>query len=214
MKVYGSLERASLEVVANLGALPAVGVTGRVVFVASVKLAYIDNGTLWVPMGGGAGGGAGGTWSPGDAGAVEASENGEKIFLFSSEDRGVQTLNLFLRIPQGYTAGQQIKAYLGAYSPSNTGTFFLKTLTTLVRKEVDAISSVTNQYSSTNAALTNTVVDMLREVEFDLTDTSGEINGIAVSAGDVIKIELSRDNTDTDSAEIRVIPSSTEVKFG
>jgi hypothetical protein len=44
MKVYGQLERAQIE---NVGALPAAGTKGRVVFLTTDNRFYIDNGSAW-----------------------------------------------------------------------------------------------------------------------------------------------------------------------
>jgi hypothetical protein len=61
--------------------------------------------------------------------------------------------------------------------------------------------------------LTNTVANQYRDNELDLTNATGQINSFSVSAGDILKVELTR-GTDTDTADIRFLPSATEVKFG
>jgi len=159
----------------------------------------------------GAGGGMGASWqeNPGDA-PTSVEENGGVLYLF--EPGSSSKLNLFLKVPEGYVAGRQITAKIGHYSPTATLTQLLKAQATLVRDGTDAFDSTTNQRTTTNTALTNTVAKQLRITTLDLTDSSGQINGVAVSTGDMIKVSLYRD-TDTDTADIRFIPSLTEVRY-
>lgn len=157
------------------------------------------------------GGGSGAQWqeNPGDA-PVTAEENGGLVYLF--ESGSTSKLNLFLKVPEGYVAGRQITAKIGHYSPSSSNTQLLKAQATLVRDGTDAFDSTTNQRTTTNTALTNTVAKQLRMTTLDLTDSSGQINGVAVTPGDMIKVALYRD-TDSDTDDIRFVPSLTEVRF-
>ena len=198
-----------------LGADPATpgASKNRLYFKAGVAY-FKDSGGVVTPIGSGGGGGGGANWYPGDLAPQESVANGELVWIFSEADAGSQTLTLFVRVPNGFVAGRQISMYLGAYSPSTSNNFKLKTTATLVRKNNDAITSVANQYASTNAALTNTVANQYREVLLDLTNATGQINGFSVQPGDLLKVELSRDAADTDTADISMMPSSTEVKFG
>jgi hypothetical protein len=63
----------------------------------------------------------------------------------------------------------------------------------------------------------NDQADEFKTFSINLSSSSGAINGFSVSAGDLIKLELTRiapnDGTE-DTADIRFIPSTTEVKFG
>jgi len=159
----------------------------------------------------GGGGGAGAAWqeNPGDA-PTSAQENKGLVYLF--ESGSTAKMNLFLKVPEGYVSGRQITAKVGHYSPTATLTQLLTSVSTLIRDGVDTIDSTTNQRTSTNTALTNTVAKQLRLTTLDLTSTTGQINGVAVTPGDLILIQLSR-GTDTDTADIRFIPSFTEVRF-
>lgn len=164
-------------------------------------------------VGAGGGGGGGGAWcsAPGTAPAEDV-ENGEKVFLFSVDDRGTQKTTLFVKVPQSYAPGTQILMFLGQYSPATSGTQLFTATTSLVRKNQDAVGSTTNQETSTNTALTNTVANQYRQSQLDLTDSDGEINAVAVTAGDLLRVDLMR-GTDTDVEDIRLVPSATEVKF-
>lgn len=159
----------------------------------------------------GGGGGAGAQWqeTPGNS-PPSSEENGGVLYLFESGQ--TSKLTLFLKVPDGYTQGRQITMKIGHYSPTASLTQLLKATTYLVKDGVDAVTSTTNSRVSTNTALTNTVTDMLRISVLDITDATGLINGVAVTPNDLLKIELSR-GSDTDTADIRFIPSMTEVKY-
>lgn len=187
---------------------------------ASKQRFYFKNGLAFfrapggaiTPVGSGGGGGGGANWYPNDGiGPVEDTENNEKIWLF--EDAASQKLTLFIRVPASYISGRQLKTLISAYSPSSSNTWKLSSTTYLVRKNLDAITSVANSYASTNSALTNTVANQYREIELDLTNSSGVINGFSVSAGDLLKVELTRAGGTTDTADVRMLPSGTEFKI-
>lgn len=196
------------------GADPAAPAAGRQrVYRKGTTFFQRDSGGAITPFGGSGGGGGGGAnWVPFPGNApTEDVENNEKVWLFES---GLgQKLTLFCKVPESYVSGQQIKMFLGQYSPSSANTQLLQATAYLVRKNLDAISSVANSYASTNTALTNTVANQYRDNELDLTNAVGQINAFSVTAGDILKIELTR-GTDTDTADVRLLPSATEVKFG
>lgn len=160
---------------------------------------------------GGGGGGSGLQWNPVSGSApIAVQENNEIVYLFAAGL--VQKMSVFLKVPSTYVLGKQITMLLSHYSPSASNTMLLETTSYLIRKDLDAVSSTTNSHASTNAALTNTVADQFREVAVDLTDASGEINSVAVSPGDIVHVDLQR-GTDSDTADIRFIPSATEASF-
>ena len=145
---------------------------------------------------------------------VEDQENGLLVYLFANT--GGQKLAVWLKVPEGYVAGDPINMLLAAYSPASSGNFKLKTTSTLIRKNLDAVTSTTNQRASTTGEFTNTVVNQYREADMDITSPIGQINSVAVSPGDLIKVELERDfagETSSDSEDTRFIPSATEVSF-
>jgi hypothetical protein len=162
--------------------------------------------------GGGAGGGL--QWlATGATGAVQQEENGQMVAIFP--DAVAATMSTVFMVPAGYVAGKQISMYLGFYSPSSSNGFVMQTTATLVRQNTDAMDSTTNQKVVT-AAFTNTVAKAPRRGLFNLTDASGLINGVAVAPGDVIRVDLTRayaNGSDTDTAEVRFVPSATEPKL-
>lgn len=165
----------------------------------------------WGSIGGG-GGGAGFSWRKlAGTAPTETEENGEIVNLFGA---GLaQELYTSIKVPASYSAGTQVLVYVSGYSPSTSNTILFKAQSTLIKKATDAFSSTTNQRTTTNSALTNTVASQLREFALDVTDSTGKINGVAVSAGDVIKVRMYRDATDTDTADLRMIADATDAKF-
>lgn len=189
---------------------------GMIVYVVADETNYqliggITNGDWQELSGGGGGGGGGGfqAWYSGVNAPQESIEYNEKIFLFSNT---VEELFQTLMVPEGYEAGSPITVDIAAYSPSSSNNFLIRAQATLIRKNTDALSSTTNQRTTTNTALTNTVADQYRQVNLDITSSIGEINSVAVSPGDLIQVRLYRD-TDTDTAQVRVRPNSTGVRF-
>lgn len=160
---------------------------------------------------GGAGGGGGLVWyDEGPNAPVMTTENSQQAYLFGA---GLaQSIYTLIKVPSTFSAGNQINMKVGLYSPSSANTILLSSVATLVRKNTDAITSTTNQRTSTNAALTNTVASQAREATFDLTSTTGQINSVAVSPGDYIKVTVSR-GSDSDTADLRFLPSAVEVTF-
>jgi hypothetical protein len=101
------------------------------------------------------------------------------------------------------------------YSPGSTNNFKFQSTAYLVRKNTDAITSTTNLRTSTNGDVLNTLANQLREVTYDLTDTTGRINAVAVSPGDLIKVIIQRiaPSGTADTSDVRMISGSTEVSF-
>ncbi len=160
---------------------------------------------------GSAGGGLSGEWQ-GDA--LEDFEFNEKVLLYAQGDTQIETI--YIKVPQEYTATNQILSFLGFYSPSAVNNFEMQTTTTLIRRDTDAIDDVTNQHVSATGDITNTLANQFREGTLELTDSVGEINSVQVNPGDLLKVELIRiaPTPTEDAADIRFIPSSTEVTFG
>lgn len=195
-----------------LGADPAVPGASKVRLYHKGGVWYSrESGGAITPLGSGAGGGSGAEWL-GDS--FEANEFGAKTKQFDTGH--AQSETLWIKVPQGYLAGRQIFLYLNAYSPSAADQFKFQTVATLIRKNLDAVSSTANQRTANSGDITNTVANQDRQLSFDLTSATGQINGFAVSAGDRIKVQLTRiaPGGTEDTADIRMVPASTEVKFG
>lgn len=200
-----------------LGADPAVPGVSKVRLYHKGGVWYSrENGGTITPLGSGGGGGGGGAnWQP-NAGAAPTEDFTyyEKTWLF--EQGLTQVLTLWVRVPSGYLAGRKIQMLAGFFSSSAANQWKMQTTATLIRKNNDAITSTTNQEIKDSGDITNAVANRLREITIDLTSATGTINSVAVSAGDLIKIDLTRiaPSGSEDTADINFIPSSTEVKFG
>jgi len=169
---------------------------------------YINS--LWTGLGGG-GGGGGIRWSSlGGTGPVDSEEYGEIVCLFGAAL--AQELYTTVVVPQSYSAGKQIVMYVEAYSPSSSNTQLFQAQSILIRPGTTARDSTTNQRTTTNTAVTNDNAKESTIHTLDLTDASGQINSVAVAAGDRIKVRLYR-GTDADTADLRLVPSSTDLKF-
>ena len=207
MKVYGQLERAQAE---NLASDPSAGVGGRFWFHTTEKVLKYDTGTKILSVGGG-GGGTSLVWNT-DNGTPYEVDNGALVFLFASlaDLDGAQVNKAFLKVPESYVAGSQIKLFIHRYSSDITNTALIAANTYLVRTGTDAMNSTTNVHASGNTAtaLPGTA-KVPQKIEIPLTSTTGTVNSVAVAAGDLLRIELQR-GTDTSTAEVRVL-TSTEV---
>lgn len=150
------------------------------------------------------------SWNVESGGPVEDFENNLKVYLF--EDALTQKIAAVFRVPSFYIAGSQINLRMLGYSATGSLTNKLTATTTLLEPGSSAATSTTNQHTSTNSAVTNTVANQIESHVMDLTDGSGEINSVAVAAGDLLLIEVERDTaTDTDTATMRVIADASEV---
>lgn len=167
--------------------------------------------SVWKGVGGGGGGGSL-LWVEDTDSPTPIIEFNNRVYAFAS---GLsQKLYALIKVPNSYSAGTQIKMRMNFYSPDSSGTALVQTVATLIRSGTDAISSTANQRSSTNSAVTlgAGTVSIPQAVLFDLTDTSGNINSVAVSAGDYIKVQLTR-ATDTGASDLKVPVFGAEVSF-
>lgn len=116
------------------------------------------------------------------------------------------------RVPSSYVLGKPISLNILFWSADTTGTALLSSESTLIVPGTDAITSTTNQRTSTNSAVTlsGSTQNIPQTVTLDLTDTSGEINSVAVSPGDLINIRLFR-GTDTSTTDLGFLFNDCEV---
>lgn len=172
-------------------------------------------GGLITPIGSGGGGGGGGAnWQPvSGLSPTESYEYDEKVWQFEKD--ATQALTLWVRVPAGYLSGRQITMKGGFYSPASADQWKFQAVTTLIRKNNDAITSVANQHTDDSGDITNAVANRMNELSFDLSSSVGAINGFAISPGDIIKVQVSRiaPSGTEDIEDVRFIPSSTEVIF-
>jgi hypothetical protein len=147
-------------------------------------------------------------------GAVTGVTSNCRVAFFPSAAT-VRMVGTF-QVPNGYVAGRQIQLYASFFTADASGNMLMRTVATLIRQNTDAISSTTNQRTSTNAQLVNTVANAPRRVLFDLTDSTGNINGVAVSPGDLIHVEVTRayaSESVSGASEVQMLLDSAEMKL-
>jgi len=171
----------------------------------------------WTSLAYGGGNGIGGgtpiKWSEQALAPIKTIQDGIESYDF--EDTITQYLYAFLKVPESYISGGQIKMRSLFFTATTSGNVLLTGLTTLIRPGTDAMSSTTNQHTSVNTAVTvDGVSDVPTEAVIDLTDTAGDINSVGVSAGDLLLIRITRDTaTDTLADQARVLSESSEVTY-
>jgi hypothetical protein len=151
-------------------------------------------------------------WIDGPTAPTIVQQFATNTYAFASGE--TQTELCMIQVPSGYTAGKQIKMRTKFYSPDSSGTALLQSVATLVRTGTDAISSTTNQRTSTNTALTLSAgtVNKPQAIVHDLTDATGNINSVAVSAGDIILVTIQR-GTDTATSDLQALLDASGVTF-
>jgi len=177
---------------------------------------FIPQGASSSPSSGG-GGGSSIIWEELDQAPIQSyssvtNEIGVKIWLFQNAVSNY--LYTSIKVPNSYTAGGQIRLRSLWYSAGTTGNVLFTTVATLIRPAVDTITTTTNQYVSTNSAVTLSAgtVNEPQIVIFDLTNASGQINAISVSPNDLLLIKLFR-NSDTSANDASLIGNASEVTF-
>jgi hypothetical protein len=170
---------------------------------------------LFTPRSGGGSGGGGGPrvdWT-------EQANFAEYAFVANIPCRvfsnGLdQQLYCVINIPSTYEAGQQALMRVKIFNEDTSGDILIRTTAILVRAEVDEYDSTTNTHVSTNAAITMSAANDRepQKVTLDLSDASGLINSVAISAGDMIVLRIYR-ATDTATGDLNLIVGSEEVTF-
>ena len=171
-------------------------------------------GLFFKPAGSSGGGGGGGgivlNWiqTGGNSPLLDVYSNDE-VYLF--DDGLTQELYSSFRVPTSYGGGSQINLKIVYTTPSAANNVLFSTQSTLIKKDTTAFTSTTNQKTSTNTANANSATaNRVNEITCDITDSTGNINSVAVAAGDVIKIRIYR-GTGTDTAQVRLHHQDYEV---
>lgn len=187
------------------------GVAGDAYYNTTLKKVRLFT-NVWISVGGAGGGGGSIQWVEDVNAPLAKQENGQLVFEYAAGLE--QKLFTLFRVPQSYSAGTQIRLNVLMYSPSTSGDIQMQSIATLIRPGTDAITSTTNQRTSTNSAFATSAgtVDKPTALNLDLTDADGQINTVNVSPGDMILIELKRATSgDTSSDVANVLPYSAEV---
>jgi hypothetical protein len=212
----GSLSAALAQISAKVenytdSGKPSAANAGRLAWITDQSVLKIDTGSAWVPVGSAGGGGAL-HWVEDIDSPGPDIENSNRIYIFGSALS--QFLTAAVRVPNSYVSGSQIRMRALAYSADTSGTLLLQTIATLIRTGTDAISSTTNQRTSTNSAITLSAGTngIPQSISCDLTSSSGQINSVSVSAGDLIIVKFQR-GTDTATGDAKALMYGFEVTF-
>jgi hypothetical protein len=173
----------------------------------------LDDAIIDGDVSGGSGGGSM-KWIEGVPSANTIKEADVEVHTFSLADAGSQFLYAMVRVPTTYQAGKQIRCRIPVYSIDSSGTFLIQSVARLIRTGTDTFSTTANTRTSTNTAITASGANQNKPqaVILDLTSTIGEINAVAVSAGDYIIVRLQR-GTDTATSDVRALTYASEVTF-
>lgn len=164
-------------------------------------------------IGGGGGGGSSLEWNEDDAylAPLKLQDNLFQVRVMSAGQ--AQYLFAVVKVPSTYVAGSQISFRCGFYSASNSGNVQLRTITYLFRTGMDAVTGTPGSYaSSTSNTLSSGTVSKIQALTFNLTDASGQIGGVAVSAGDTLRVSFLR-LSDTSTGDAYCLIDSGELKF-
>jgi hypothetical protein len=175
------------------------------------KVVYDDGSVLTAVGSGGAGGGGSSLiWRNDDTfAAEEATSYGQLSYVFNNNyDQNIYTI---VKVPNTYTAGKQITIKGKIYCPTaGAATILLSMQSTLIRSGTDALSSTTNQRTTTGTAVAINTANLEYVVSWDITDSSAQINGVSISANDTIIVRLYR-TTDTNTDNAYFMPGTSEL---
>jgi hypothetical protein len=182
---------------------PGSPASGQLWLNTAQKLIKYYNGSSTVAIGGGGGGGSL-QWVE-NTNSPTPQINSVAMRVYAFQQGMGQSLYAMIKVPSSYSGGSQIKLRLDFYSPDSSGNVLMQTIATLIRPGSDTFSSTTNQRTSSNSAVSlgAGTVNIPQSVTFDLTDTTGNINSIAVAAGHWILVQLTR-GTDTGTSDVLV----------
>ena len=157
------------------------------------------------------GGGSALQWVESAKSPISSTVNNILVYSFAAGD--TQSLYALIKVPTSFV-GTQIKLRTSVYSAASSGTNKVITTATLIRTGVDAITSTTNQQTiTTTLTLGAGTVNIPQAVVSNLTDSTGKINSVQVSAGDYILVEIKRDSTDTATGDMLAPVYGTEITF-
>lgn len=170
----------------------------------------------------GSSGSSGGTslrWYQPDSNAAikRVLAQGAEVYDFSESPDELEIWGQ-LTVPTGYTPGVQITLQKGKfYSSVTSGNVLFKTTTYILKSAVNPTGALTG-YDSTNTqqAVAGSANQIVALSNIDLTNSTGQINSVAVAAGDTLLIKFFRKTSSETSgaaADATLIIDGFEPRF-
>jgi hypothetical protein len=163
---------------------------------SALLLIYDETAALWQIVGGSGSGGSGsggGTAlnfrAPVNDGAVLDEDSGLPVFSF--ETGLLQKITGLVQVPDSYNPGFQPYIRIPSYCASTDNHAYI-VQATLIKPTLQAISDTTNVRTNTSSDFGLSGSGILETRDVFLTSVAGEINSVAVLAGDYIKLEIIR----------------------
>lgn len=167
---------------------------------ASLFLYYSSTSLIWQVVGGTGSGGVSDksfslNWNKsGIISPIQSFVDGMSIEDFSNEES--QEVYATFKVPNSFLGGSQVLLRgLSFFSSLTAGNVLFKAQATLIKAGSTVIGTYANQRTTTNTQVA--VAGVANQVKYvgdlDLTDLTGNINGVAVAGGDTIRIRLYRD---------------------
>lgn len=192
--------------------------TGAMTEVAPGTLGNVlqSDGTNWISGAASAGGGGGGAlvWYESDLGpAPRVVVDGSAMRTREFGLADTQDLYCMVKVPATYSTGKPAKMYLPFYIVASSGAARLEAKVAHVRQ--GQVVSGVETYTSTNAAFTATgpLAGTNQKFILDLTSSIGQIASTNIAPGDILRVRLHRDSSDTANAPIYAATDAAEVTF-
>lgn len=150
-----------------------------------------------------------------DYGTPPATEYDNQVY-YANTGAGV-VLTTHISVPRSYVPGSgPVSMKMLAYPPYTSGGYSqLKATSTLFKAGVDALGSPINQLNGPS----NEAEDIgltPKTFTMEIIDSNGEINGVAVSPGDLIRIDVEKISCTINSegfTQVSMIQNSTEISW-
>ena len=181
---------------ANLATYASTANDGELVYSTDTNSFFVITGGELVPAGGG-GGGTSLIWEK-NSSLAPITEYVDGIKVESFDDESGQEIYATIPVPSSYRAGKPITLKSGIYACASTsGNVLFSAETKLLKEGSTVLGSLGTAHSSTNSETTvpSTSNELQAIGDVDLSDSSGEINSVAIAAGDKLLVRLFRNNS-------------------
>ncbi len=145
-------------------------------------------------------------------GAVDEYVDTIKAFTFSQG--AAQRIIAAIQVPDKYVAGSKLDLTWGWWAKATSGNVDWDVSVSLVRVGTDAVASPGATSSPSVGAVTlDSPSGEYRQTTATIIDTSGQIGGVAVTAGSLVIVVIQRASTDTATVDAYIAQNSIQKKF-